>query len=298
MCILFLKFDPRPTTRGAYRLIVAANRDELFSRPSLAAQFWPSHPHVISGVDLQQGKEGGSWLGVTRGGRFAALTNVLEVTRDPHARGRGELVSDYLRAETSPSAYLQGVSCHAQRYSGFNLLTATFASGGGGGDGDDGGGDGGGDELWYYSNRSNAAPISLQPGEYGLSNALLDTPWGKLRHGKAQFVRAVRSGGSPTQLTLSLLDLLNDTTPVLPDPLLEAQGDLHMKQLMPQYAAVCVRTPTYGTRTNSVLLVGVDGSVSFTERTMTEEAPEGHAARWARGDHHFLLRPQPPPTLP
>nr|XP_032836921.1 transport and Golgi organization protein 2 homolog isoform X7 [Petromyzon marinus] len=263
MCILFLKFDPRPTTKGAYRLMVAANRDEFFSRPSLAAQFWPSHPHVISGVDLQEGREGGSWLGVTRGGRFAALTNVLEHSRDTHTRGRGVVMVMVVMVVMAVMV-VAVMSCGT---------TVTVAM----------------QRLFHYS---------------------------LLRHGKAAFSVAVRRGGSHSELTEALLTILNDTTPVLPDPLLEAQGDLRMKQLLPQYAAVCVRTPTYGTRTNSVLLVGVDGRVSFTERTMEEveeveeeeeeeveeveevkeEAPESHSPRWARRDHHFLLRPQPPPT--
>ncbi|RXN32016.1 transport and Golgi organization 2 -like protein [Labeo rohita] len=109
------------------RLILAANRDEVYSRPSKAADFWGSNNEILSGLDLEEGKEGGSWLGISKRGKLAALTNYLEARQNPDAQGRGFLVSNYLTDNLDSLAYLRKVSSEAHLYNGFNLLTADFS---------------------------------------------------------------------------------------------------------------------------------------------------------------------------
>ncbi|PNJ05938.1 TANGO2 isoform 20 [Pongo abelii] len=90
MCIIFFKFDPRPVSKNTYRLILAANRDEFYSRPSKLADFWGNNNEILSGLDMEEGKEGGTWLGISTRGKLAALTNYLQPQLDWQARGRAQ----------------------------------------------------------------------------------------------------------------------------------------------------------------------------------------------------------------
>ncbi|CAG09704.1 unnamed protein product [Tetraodon nigroviridis] len=129
MCIIFFKFDPRPASKNAYRLILAANRDEFYNRMSKAADFWGTNNEILSGLDLEYGKEGGSWLGISKRGKLAGITNYLEKYLNPDAPGRGFLVSNYLMDKEQDSySYLKKVSLDSHLYNGFNLLTADFRS--------------------------------------------------------------------------------------------------------------------------------------------------------------------------
>uniref|UniRef100_A0A9L0I5E0 Transport and golgi organization 2 homolog n=1 Tax=Equus asinus TaxID=9793 RepID=A0A9L0I5E0_EQUAS len=104
MCIIFFKFDPRPVSKNAYRLILAANRDEFYHRPSKLAGFWGNNSEILSGLDMEEGKEGGTWLGISTRGKLAALTNYLQPRLDPDARGRGS-------CQTQPSRTKAGSTC-------------------------------------------------------------------------------------------------------------------------------------------------------------------------------------------
>ncbi|HEX2208992.1 MAG TPA: NRDE family protein, partial [Longimicrobium sp.] len=161
MCLIALALDGHP----AYRLVMAANRDEFYARPTAPAEWWSDAPDVLAGRDL---REGGTWMGVTRAGRVAAVTNY----RDPElaqlqgAPSRGALVADFLRGSADAEAYARGLARRAARYNGFNLLV-----------GDEGG--------WFYVSNRAEGVRRLEPGVYGLSNALLDTPWPKVVRAKA-----------------------------------------------------------------------------------------------------------------
>ncbi|XP_014402627.1 PREDICTED: transport and Golgi organization protein 2 homolog isoform X3 [Myotis brandtii] len=145
-----------------------------------------------------------------------------------------------------------------------------------------------GDVFCYYGNQGEPEPIVLAPGTYGLSNALLDTPWRKLCFGKRLFLEAVeRSQALPKEvLVAQLLDVLNNEEAQLPDPAIEDQGREYVQPILSKYAAVCVRCPGYGTRTNTVILVDVDGHVTFTERSMVDKDP----SRWETRTHEFRLQ--------
>ena len=162
MCLILLAWRSHP----GYPLIVAANRDEFHARPALAAAFWPDRPEILAGRDLEAK---GTWLGVSRNARFAAVTN-YRGGRDPGAaESRGALVTRFLEGDKAPGRYILEIESRKQAYSGFNLLVADR------------------DELWWLSNRSNGAR-NLEPGRYALGNFLLDTP--EVEDVKARFEAA------------------------------------------------------------------------------------------------------------
>lgn len=274
MCIIFFKFDPRPASKNAYRLILAANRDEFYQRPSKAADFWTTNNEILSGLDLECGKEGGSWLGINKRGKLAAITNYLEGRPNPDAQGRGFLVSNYLMDKDLDSySYLKKVSTEGHLYNGFNLITAEFKAKE--------------DIVCYYGNRGSPEPIRLKPGIYGLSNSLLETPWRKLQHGKRQFTNVVNNQSlSCDGLVQELLNVLNNDELNTPDPAQESQGEGYSKSMLQALSAVFVRSPHYGTRTNTIILIDAAGNVTFTERTMLN----GDASHWRTSSFQFKLQ--------
>jgi len=224
-----------------FRLVMAANRDEWFGRPTAPAGFWSDAPDVFAGRDLEAN---GTWLGVTRAGRFAAITNF----RDPgsnraDAPSRGALVSAFLTSAVSPSAYLESLRSDARRYNGFSLLV--------------------GDEttLQYFSNREDEVR-DLSPGVYGLSNHLLDVPWPKVRVGKARFA-AKLDGRVNAQ---ELLEVLDDTDEAPEEALPRTGVSLEWER---QLSPLRIRAGEYGTRSSTVLLISAEGEVSFVERSFS-----------------------------
>ena len=148
MCLIVLAWRKHPDLP----LIVAANRDEFHARPAAPAAFWDDPPQILAGRDLEAR---GTWMGVSRSGRFAAVTNFRGAHEPRAAESRGALVARFLSGNEKPGAYATGLQ--KTRYSGFNLLAAD------------------GEELWWTSNR-DGTPRNLAPGIYGLGNALLDSP--------------------------------------------------------------------------------------------------------------------------
>jgi uncharacterized protein with NRDE domain len=148
MCLIALGWRAHPE----YPLVVAANRDEFHARPAARAAYWDDHPQVLAGRDLEAR---GTWMGVSRGGKFAAVTNYRGGAEPRAIESRGALVSRFLANGASPDAYIDDLK--ANLYSGFNLLAADE------------------NEMWWMSNR-DGRPRRLGPGIYGLGNSLLDAP--------------------------------------------------------------------------------------------------------------------------
>jgi uncharacterized protein with NRDE domain len=235
MCLLVLAWRHHPR----YPLVLAGNRDEFHARAAAPASWWSDPDGLLAGRDLQAG---GTWLGVTRDGRVAVITNYRELgERLPDAPSRGELIVDYARSGKSAHAFLHEVSRRAQAYAGFNLLARDGAA------------------LSYYSNR-DGAPRELPPGIYGLSNHLLDTPWPKLTRVRARFEAAVGSGRLDTE---ELLMLLADRTPA-PDDHVPHTGLPH--ELERALSAPFIVNATYGTRCSTVLTIDTQGHCDFRER--------------------------------
>jgi uncharacterized protein with NRDE domain len=236
MCLLFCAFEIHPK----YRLIIAANPDEFYVRPSRPAGFWPEAPELLAGKDLQGG---GTWFGITRSGRCAAITNY----RDPRAHrdqapSRGLLMTDYLLGSASPADYLKMVRQKGAQYNGFNLIVGSTR------------------ELHYYSNRKGGV-IALTPGLYGMSNHLLDTPWPKVARGKEAFADILTGGGDPEPE--SLFDILSDRA-IMGDELLPDTGiGLDWERLL---SARFITSPVYGTRSSTLLYADRQDGVVFIDR--------------------------------
>ena len=150
MCLIVLGWR----AHSRYPLLVAANRDEFHGRPASPAAFWRDRPDILAGRDLEAM---GTWMGVNRAGRFAAVTNYRGAREPSAAESRGALVSAFLGGTASAAAYMAHVAGRAVRYSGFNLLACDRQ------------------ELWWMSNR-DGAPRRLEPDYYALGNLLLDSP--------------------------------------------------------------------------------------------------------------------------
>ena len=240
MCLIVFAWKLIP---GA-PLIAAANRDEFYDRPAAPASWWEDHPQVYAGRDL---RGGGTWLGVSRAGRFAALTNIRAPSeRRDGAPSRGALVANYLAGEDTPSEYVARIKARTDDFNGFNLLI-----------GDD-------HTMIWYSNRDhgdarNGEP--LEPGIYGLSNDRLDAPWPKVVRTKAQFA-SMLCQGAPED---AYFDMLSDTTRASDCRLPKTGVSLEMERLL---SAVCIESPTYGTRVSTVVQLRADKSVSLDERAI------------------------------
>ena len=228
-----------------YKLIIAANRDEFYDRPALKASFREESPELLAGKDLEGG---GTWLGITKTGRFSAITNYRDFNREikKNAPTRGKLTVDFLLGNDNPEKYSKVLREKAQEYNGYNLVYGFI------------------DELYYYSNETNLV-VKLEPGLYGLSNALLNTPWPKVTESKTKVSELISSEDFTKE---NLFEILADNTTAdeeqLPDTGIGAERE---KALSSNF----IRTPQYGTRCSTVILVDKNDNVSFTERTFEKE---------------------------
>ncbi len=237
MCLILLAYDAHPD----YRLILAANRDEFYARPTAPAAFWDDAPQLVAGRDL---KEGGTWLGLTRSGRFAALTNYRDLRAyRSDAPSRGQLVSGFLRGDMAADAYLDLLEREASAYNDFNLIFGDLAG------------------LTYFSNRGQRHSL-LAPGVHGLSNEFLDSPWPKVNHGREALARLVAVGAPvrPEELFAILADRTTAPDHLLPDT---GVGIERERLLSPLFIA----SPAYGTRSSTVILIDRANRVTFVERT-------------------------------
>lgn len=238
MCLILIAWRAHPD----YPLIVAANRDEFFARPSAAAAFWPDSPDILAGRDLEAG---GTWLGINRQLRFAAVTNYRDPANKQAGRhSRGSLTSNFLRSQASPNDYLAGLA--PDNYAGFNLLVADR------------------EQLGYYSNVEKQVHL-LPAGIYGLSNRLLDTPWPKLVSAKQRFSASLAS--LPDEQ--AFFDLLADDE-LAPDEALPNTGVSW--EWEKRLSAIFVKSPDYGTRASSLLTVHRSGLTTLSERSFTADA--------------------------
>lgn len=235
MCLLVFSYKNHPD----YDLIFAANRDEFYGRPTRPAVFWEDHPNLLAGKDL---KAGGTWMGITKSGKISALTNY----RDPSiqkddAPSRGHLVRNYLTDSTEADTFLKDIKRNADRYNGFNILAGTI------------------ERLMYYSNQEKEIR-PLDPGLYGLSNKLLDTPWPKVQHAKAE-LNAIVSQDSISEE--ALFDLLKYDHQAPDEELPDTGIPIELERAV---SPVFIATDKYGTHSSTILLIGKSGEVVFEER--------------------------------
>lgn len=236
MCLIFVAWKKHPQ----YQLLLAANRDEYYDRPSASAAFWEDTPNLLAGRDLAHG---GTWLGITRQGRLCMLTNYRDpASHRPHAPSRGALVAGFLQSDVAPADYELELHAKSESYNGFNIIFGTLS------------------ELRYYSNYGARAATTLSSGLYGLSNAHLDTPWPKVAGGTKELSRLMEA-----EVTVNgLFDILANREPA-PDPLLPDTGV--GKEWEKVLSSRFIVSEGYGTRSSTVILVSNEGDVHFEERS-------------------------------
>jgi uncharacterized protein with NRDE domain len=268
MCLILFAWNSHPD----YSLVVAANRDEFYERDTEGVAYWPEHPHVLAGRDRADvlGSPG-TWLGFTKTGKFAALTNVRAPSeKNPDARTRGELSLMYLTGKTRPADFVQENSKRFGLYNGFNMLMADLS-------------DPANAEMHWVSNRMLMGqnirprkiypPAPLTPGVYGLSNAMLDTPWPKVNHRVAAFAQVLAMDHGQLKSADQYLKVLADTHHAsdheLPNTGVSKEWE---KALSPAF----IKTPSYGTRSSTVLRVRKDGHYEMVERRFDANGAVGH----------------------
>lgn len=241
MCLIVFAWKVIP----GMPLIAAGNRDEFYDRPATSADWWTDYPQVYAGRDLQGG---GTWMGVTRDGRFAAITNIRAPSQNrDDAPSRGDLVADFLKGSMPAQEYVSLISKSAAEFNGFNLLVGDC------------------DELIWYSNGSQDDPrngVPLNAGVYGLSNAALDSPWPKVVRTKAQFA-SLLCQCAPED---AYFEMLTDTT-IASDCRLPKTGvTIELERML---SAVCIRSPSYGTRVSTVVQLHADRRVVMNEQPVS-----------------------------
>lgn len=254
MCLIIFAYDVHPS----YKLVLAANRDEFYDRPSASADFWKDYPDLLAGRDL---KEKGTWLGITRQGKFAAITNY----RDPasfmfDAKSRGKLVKDFLGDKNNAEEFIKKISRQDAKYNGYNLILQ-----------DSGG-------FYYHSNRGRGKQ-KITVGIHGLSNHLLNTPWPKVVRGKKLMKEALKS--KRAAMEEALFALLSDRRFPPPEKLPSTGVDKEWEKVL---SPIFIKSPHYGTRSSTVLLIGKNRCVTFIEKNY-----DGGDEPWLVNRFNFIL---------
>ena len=268
MCLILFAWNSHPD----YSLVVAANRDEFYERDTEGVTWWTEHPHVLAGRDRADvvGSPG-TWLGFTKTGKFAALTNVRAPSeKNPDARTRGELSLMYLTSNDHPAEFIQSNSKRFSLYNGFNLLMADLS-------------DPAKAEMHWVSNRMMMGqnvrprkvfpPQPLEPGVYGLSNAMLDTPWPKVNHRVAAFAQTLAMDQGNLKNADLYLKLLADTHHASDHELPNTGVSKEWEKAL---SAAFIQTPNYGTRSSTILRVRHDGAFEMVERRFDAKGTIGH----------------------
>ena len=240
MCLILFAYKKHPE----YDLIVAANRDEFYNRPTAPVHFWEDEPEILAGRDLEKM---GTWMGITTSGRFAALTNFrnpAEITDGK--RTRGEITTAALKHKGNMLDFMQQLSEKDDLYTGYNLIAGDIR------------------QLYYYSNISRSLE-ELEPGFYGLSNALLNTPWPKVVKGKSQLEKIFAK--QPHDFIEELFTMLQNDERA-PDEFLPKTGmTLEWERIL---SPLFIKSDTYGTRSSAVLLMSNDKAY-LQERTYSSD---------------------------
>jgi uncharacterized protein with NRDE domain len=242
MCLILFAYQVHPV----YPLIVAANRDEFFNRPTAPAHCWEDDPEIIAGRDLEKM---GTWMGVTTFGRLSALTNYRNPRESVEGkRSRGELVTGALKTDNL-QGFMELLEQNKEAYPGYNLLAGDV------------------NELYYYSNRGDGLH-KLAPGIYGMSNHLLNTDWPKVKKGKESLAKII--GSNQENLVEKLFEILFDEERY-PDEALPKTGvPLEMERML---SSLFIKSPDYGTRSSTVLCMS-DEEIMYIERVFTGDKAE------------------------
>ena len=237
MCLLLLGCDVHPEAMW----IIAANRDEFYHRPTVPLHWWKDEPDIVAGRDL---KGGGTWMGISRKGRFAALTNYRDpASLQPNAPSRGKLVRDFLTSDGHPASYLEALLPVMHRFNGFNLVVGDVSG------------------LFCLGNRCGFIQ-SIRSGWHALSNHCLDTAWPKTERALMQIREIVQPDRSID--VKAIFDMLTDTEPAPDNRLPDTGVGLEWERIL---SPIFIQSPSYGTRSSSVILLNRKRQVFFWEKT-------------------------------
>ncbi len=257
MCIILLSYRQHPRLP----LVIAANRDEFYDRPAEPAHFWQEDSSVLAGKDRQGG---GTWLGVTRHGRLAMLTNYREAGKfDPKATTRGKLVSDFLTGTWAAPEYLDRIQKTADSYNGFNLIIGDRTG------------------MYYLSNRTES-PKKLEPGLYGLSNHLLDTPWPKVSESKRKLQNLLQLSEIDKE---AVFEILADSERAPDKELPDTGVGIELERML---SPVFIKSPNYGTRCSTFITIDNEARFLFIERTYEPEHDAWAEKRFEFDERHTL----------
>lgn len=241
MCLINFHFQGHPI----YKLIVVANRDEQYARPTANAEFWEDNPIILAGRDL---KQMGTWFGITKTGRFAALTNYRDPSLPETGRfSRGDIVRQFLSEDVEPVTFIRKLAKNRELYAGYNVIV------------------GNSERLFHYNNVLDEMN-KITPGTHSLSNHTLDTPWPKVVKGKQKLEDYVRMNPNEIQLN-PLFKIVSDRTIAEDKELPHTGVGVEMERLL---SPLFIKMPSYGTRSSTVLLIDKDDNVTFVERTFLE----------------------------
>ena len=242
MCVIAISFQQHPK----FPLVIAANRDEFFKRPTRSINWWSEDPNLLAGKDLTAN---GTWAGFTRSGKFAAITNVREgpASANSASTSRGSLPLNYLQGELSPADYLQQLAANADQFEGFNLFVGDSS------------------QLFYFSNRDNQIR-QLGSGLYACSNGTLDSQWPKVEQLKTELSAAILAQEVDLQALFAALKNHSKADRArLPD----TGVGLDWERLL---SPIFIESPAYGTRVSTVVLIDHQGRVTFVERAYASNA--------------------------
>ncbi|MBU3599101.1 NRDE family protein [Polynucleobacter sp. 30F-ANTBAC] len=262
MCLILTSWQSHPH----YPLVVLANRDEFYERPTDPMHWWEEHPHILAGRDRADvNGSSGTWMGITKSGRFAALTNVRAPTeKNSDSRTRGEIAADFLKGRQSPEDFINDSERKFQRYNGFNFLSVDLSLENPG--------------LHWLSNRVLMGdklrprkvmnPQCLTPGVYGLSNAMLDTPWPKVQHRVGAFAQMLAMDTGDFKKSEQYMRIMQDQTPA-PDEYLPQTGLSY--EWEKALSSAFIKTEHYGTRSIALIRVRHDGQFEVIEKRFDAE---------------------------
>jgi len=243
MCLIVFSYKDHP----GYPFILATNRDEFYDRPTEPAHVWNTTPKMLAGKDK---KAGGTWLGISETGRFAALTNYRQMDDiKEDTTSRGIIVKDFLLSDNKPREFLADLQEKGDRFNGFNLIAGTF------------------DHLFYMSNRMEGI-FKMNPGNHALSNAFLNTPWPKTEQSLKNF-NQILDNGKPDEKQIFEMLLNDQRYPIekLPDTGLP-------KDVEKAVSSVFIKTESYGTRSSTIVTVDKNYKVRFTEKSYVPGSAE------------------------
>lgn len=255
MCILFIYRNPNANSES-YRLILVANRDEYFKRAALPAHYWKNHPVCLGGIDMESGKEGGTWLGVSLTGKAGVVLNLSSLEKSSTnipKQGRGFLVSNFIISKHSATSYLDQLHKENKevQYNPFLLVLLNLQNA----------------DVKYISNsRTSKGPTSAEDNILGFSNGY-GILYKKVEAGKEIFKNIIKNVKVSKQTILieELLTFMKSKKRYLPDAELQKSYPTKYKE----YSSIFVSTDWgYCTRTHSILLVNGNNEITFIEETL------------------------------